>query len=42
MQTALMDVRFEGNNGHDAGLTPFPLMTQSGRQEQDLERPKIS
>ena len=32
MQTALMNVRFEGNNGHDAGLTPFPLMTQSGHQ----------
>jgi hypothetical protein len=25
-----MNVRFEGNNGHDAGVRPFPLMTQSG------------
>ena len=23
------DVCFEGNNGHDAGVTAFPLMTQS-------------
>ena len=26
----LMNVSFEGKNGHDAGVTPFPLMTQSG------------
>jgi hypothetical protein len=25
-----MNVRFDGNNGHDAGVTPFPLMTHSG------------
>ena len=25
-----MNVCFEGKNGHDAGVTPFPLMTQSG------------
>jgi hypothetical protein len=25
-----MNVRFEGNNGHDADVTPLPLMTQSG------------
>ena len=30
MQTALMNVRFEGNNGHDADVTRCPLMTQSG------------
>ena len=23
-----MNVRFEGNSGHDAGVTPFPLMTE--------------
>ena len=27
---ALMNVRFEGNNGHDANVTRCPLMTQSG------------
>jgi|SoiMethySBSTD1v2_1073268.scaffolds.fasta_scaffold430769_2 hypothetical protein len=26
----LMNVRFEGNNGHCAGLSLCPLMTQSG------------
>ena len=26
---ALTNVCFEGNNGHDAGVTPFPLMTHS-------------
>ena len=30
VQTALMDVRFEGKNGHDADVTRFLLMTQSG------------
>jgi hypothetical protein len=30
MQTALMNVRFEGNNGHDADVTRCLLMTQSG------------
>jgi hypothetical protein len=30
MQTALMNVRFEGNNGHDADLTRCLLMTHSG------------
>jgi hypothetical protein len=30
MLNALTNVRFEGKNGHDAGVTPFPLMTQSG------------
>jgi hypothetical protein len=29
MLNALMNVRFEGKNGHDAGVTPFPLMTHS-------------
>src|SRR6476469_10223854 len=28
MLNALMNVRFEGNNGHDADVTPFPLMTK--------------
>jgi hypothetical protein len=23
------NVRFEGKNGHDAGMTPLPLVTQS-------------
>ena len=30
MQTALMNVRFEGNNGHDADGPLCRLMTQSG------------
>ena len=30
VQAALMNVRFEGKNGHDAGAIPCPLMTQSG------------
>jgi hypothetical protein len=29
VQTALMNVRFEGNNGHDADGSLCPLMTQS-------------
>jgi hypothetical protein len=29
---ALTNVCFEGKNRHDAGVTPFPLMTQSGPQ----------
>ena len=30
---ALTNVCFEEKNGHDAGVTPFPLMTQSGHAE---------
>ena len=30
MQTALMNVRFQGNNGHDADVTRCLPMTQSG------------
>ena len=30
VQTALMNVRFEGNDGHDADVTRCLLMTQSG------------
>jgi len=30
VQTALMNVRFEGINGHDADVTRCLLMTQSG------------
>ena len=30
VQTALMNVRFEGNNGHDADVTLCLLMTHSG------------
>ena len=30
MQTALMNVRFEGNNGHDADWSRCLLMTHSG------------
>ena len=32
VQTALMNVRFEVNSGHDAGVTPLPLMTQTQRR----------
>jgi hypothetical protein len=34
MQTALMNVRFEGNNGHDARVTGCLLMTQSGHNDK--------
>jgi hypothetical protein len=30
IQPALTNVRFEGNNGHDANGPSCPLMTQSG------------
>jgi hypothetical protein len=30
VQTALMNVSFEGNNGHDADVTRCLLMTHSG------------
>jgi len=30
LQSALMNVRFEGNNGHDADVTRCLLLTQSG------------
>jgi len=30
VQTALMNVRFEGNNGHDADVTRCLLMTHFG------------
>ena len=36
---ALTNVRFRGKNGHDAGLRPIPLMTQSGHLTQ--KPPKI-
>ena len=29
MPLTLTNVCFEGKNGHDAGVTPFPLMTQT-------------
>jgi hypothetical protein len=32
VQTALMDVRFEGKNGHEADVTPLRLMTQFGHR----------
>jgi hypothetical protein len=32
VQTALMDVRFQGNNGHDAEVMRSLLMTQSGHR----------
>ena len=35
MATALMHVRFEGNNGHDADVTRCLLMTQSGHVAWD-------
>jgi len=38
MQTALMNVRFEGNNGHDPNVTRCLLMTQSGRHRQSISR----
>ena len=31
MQTVLMDVRFQRNNGHGADLSVCPLMSHSGR-----------
>ena len=39
VQTAPMNVRFEGENGHDADVTPFSLMTHSGHGfRETLER----
>jgi hypothetical protein len=37
VQIALMDVRFEGNNGHDADGARCPLITQSGHP-RDVSR----
>jgi hypothetical protein len=34
-----MNVRFEGNNGHDADVTRCLLMTQSGRLRQPTSEP---
>jgi len=34
VQTALMNVRFEGNNGHDAYVTRCLLMTQNRHCER--------
>ena len=34
VQLALMNVRFEGTNGHDADVTRCRLMTQSGQSER--------
>ena len=36
MPLALTKVCFGGKNGHDAGVTPFPLMTQSGHRQRPL------
>ena len=33
VQIALMNVRFEGNNGHGADMTRCLLMTQSGHPQ---------
>ena len=35
---ALMNVRFEGNNGHDAEVARFLLMTQYGHQPRSGSR----
>jgi hypothetical protein len=32
VQTALMNVRFEGNNGHDADVARCLLLTQTGHR----------
>jgi hypothetical protein len=37
VQTALMNVRFEGNNGHDADVARCLLMTQSGHRSSRTE-----
>jgi hypothetical protein len=44
VQTALMDVRFQGNNGHDADVTRCLLMTQSGHPDSALRKttPRLS
>jgi hypothetical protein len=42
VQTALMDVRFEGNNGHDADMTRCLLMTQSGHSRRAMLIPVIT
>ena len=38
VQTALMNVRFEGNNGHDGYVTRCLLMTQSGHHALEYPR----
>ena len=38
VQAALMNVRFEGKNGHDADVTRCPLMTQSGHHALEYPR----
>ena len=37
VQTALITVRFEGNNGHDADVARCLLMTQSGHYWMALD-----
>jgi hypothetical protein len=39
MLNALTNVCFEGKNGHDAGVTPFPLMTHSGHAQSMCAMP---
>jgi len=39
VQTALMNVRFEGNNGHDAYVTRCLLMTQNRHCERQAFTP---
>ena len=38
MLNALTNVRFEGNNGHDADVTRCLLMTQGGHSERIASR----
>jgi hypothetical protein len=38
VQTALMNVRFEGNNGHDADVTRCLLVNHSGKFDGDGRR----
>jgi hypothetical protein len=40
MLNALTNVRFEGKNGHDAGVTPLPLMTQKRTRRRPLDLPR--
>jgi hypothetical protein len=43
MLNALTNVRFEGNNGHDADVTRCLLMTHSGHaQSPHLDKEKVS
>ena len=40
-QTAVMNVRFEGNKGHEADVMRCLLMTQSGHAKLKAQAPQV-